>query len=229
MNTLHKIFFSSLLTLSIVSVTSLQSVIKSSSRSSDTKKLIDKKEFESVTPTAKQHFCAVKEIGDMLWVLINAELQKTDGSFQWVMDSRQYGANPYHHQTKQGIFLVTSYGKVTHVWTPWGAVALIGGGSYNEGSMAAWEKICGELFKSISVEFYKRISHFSLAASYCIDVYKVIAINGRVLPEAVLRDYSGQFVGEWIVPQTVEQVWDELAVEYEQTRDFEKEFGEYFQ
>jgi hypothetical protein len=222
MKIVYKILFSSALTLSIVSITSLQAAMKSSSLSDfsgssalDTKKLIDKEEFESVTDISMQHFCAVKEIGNILWDLINDELKKPDDSrcIQSVQDGRRAwpGSNPAFSQTIQGLFLIVSNETSCELWTPWGIVTLIASSSYTKGGPGAWKQIWSKLFKVISVQYYKTLDD-DFDMGYHAEVYKVLAVKGKQLPEAVLRDLMGKYNGGWITYDTVKKVWAEEKV-----------------
>jgi len=215
MNIVHKLFFSSILTLSITSAANLGAMDSSSSSElslcglSDTKKLIDKKEFESVTPTAMFHFGAIKDIDNILLDLIKKEFPSTHVNHIYTE-----GIQPNQCQTIQGLFLEVSE-QAIFLHTPWGKRQLI---SKFGGHL---DLILKTFLASLDTELYMKHdgkNYFGIKIFSAYSLYKIKTVKGKKLPEAVQRpcDFSFSEYKTWIEDETVQKVWNKLKIAYKE-------------
>jgi len=213
-NISNKIFFSLVFALAIVSVTNLHAMSSSSEQKDETpfefvSETTDQEELESVTKTAMQYCCAIKEIDKILSNLINVELNNngllTKVFFRDIQCAQSEVLDPCWAQTAQGIFLIVQNNKPHSLWIPWGEYKLFIG---QDESKIPWTSIIEKFFKLVSVKFYKEYVS-NAYKNYSFKVYEVLSIYNRSVPKALECEKQ-----EWMAPSLARQVWSDLEYWY---------------
>jgi hypothetical protein len=214
-NIFYKIFFSSVFVFTIVSAAnvlamdSLSEKIGHEAPFEFVSETTDQEELESVTKTATQYCCAIKEIDKILSNLINVELNNngllTKVFFRDIQCAQSEVLDPCWGQTAQGIFLIVQNSKPHSLWIPWGEYKLLIG---QDESKIPWTSIIEKFFKLVSVKFYKEYVS-SAYKNYSFKVYEVLSIYNRSVPKAIECEKQ-----EWMAPSLARYVWSDLECLY---------------
>lgn len=101
------------------------------------------------------------------------------GEGRYLFDARSNSVNPYHHRTKNGLFLELPKGYPRILWTPWGEWEFAKPGS------GSWEGVLPDILKRFAARPEDPLSFIDDKAEG--QVYGIYAIDGETLPEPVLR------------------------------------------
>lgn len=169
--------------------------------------VINRAAFQTVTPEGIKHFCAIQKIKELLWKLINTELQKQKETrpFSWVeypLDE----LNSNFDQTLQGLILVVVNDIPVELKTPWGKVKLVGAGCYRTRYEVVWRLIMSKLLELITVEPYIETStnHENYRC-----VYNITSVDGVDLPMPFALN---RLDPAWMENYTAETVWASLEL-----------------
>jgi len=116
------------------------------------------------------------------------------GTKPFLVDWRKGDSNPYHHQTKTGLFLEVANGQPRILWTPWGEWEFARAGS------GSWENLLPTILKRLGAIEQDPMVYIDDKAEG--PVYALNAIDGQPLPIPVLLkrpptiDFEGT-VGSW--------------------------------
>lgn len=115
--------------------------------------------------------------------------------------------NPFYRQTKQGLLLEYYYGHPGKLWTPWGEIMLVGGG-WSSDLKAATDPLLQRL------SLTEVVPGKQTESGYYGPIYKIEAVCGKPLPEAVVAEKYDDVAGY----NAVKAAWKDLLKQYEEEK-----------
>ncbi len=176
--------------------------------------IIDSSAFKSATPTAMQHFCAIKDFVTILWDAIQKEGQKSKSSVcstNSIEDFRSHGIES-SWATAQGLFLIVRDSIPLCLMTPWGEIKLV---EYKQIalSLKSWKSILDNVSTVISVFHSGKYAPKSYKG-FSLDMYEILSINHRQLPRAIQCNKNNM-----ISLSDSKKIWSELDSMYNELKN----------
>lgn len=148
-------------------------------------------------------FVAARRVADIFDEEVDRA--KKNGADLWVeIKGRKDGANPYYHQTENGLFLEYYYGHPDKVWTPWGywQFAWSSGHSGNP-----WPKIMERMLKRLGATLYipERNERYGTVGP----VYAIHQVDKTKLPEPKERERQN-----FLEYEVAKNAWESMSKRY---------------
>lgn len=154
-----------------------------------------------VETTPFQTYMAARAIADLAYEFATPDVSRDDFETPWLNDRRDESVNPFHSQTKRGLFLEIYYGQPGKIWTPWGQWGCwgSGSGSWTEKMPKLLERLGAAIFRE---EIINSMGHFG-------PIYAVHRVDDLVLPIPEVRERN-----QYLPYKQAELEWENLTKYY---------------